>query len=134
MDAFSQNWNHLYSYAFPPFLLVGRTLQKIQHEGVQRAVVIAPTWPRQPWFLLLLHGDDNRPTNLPPTVQEPTAKPIGDNASSTGGESTTLSCVAGVRDSLQKQGISQEAADIICSSWRKSREKSYTSAWNKWSS
>ena len=78
-------------------------------------------------------GNDHRSANLSPTVQEPAPKPTGENSSTTGGEPTALSCVASVRNSLQKQGISQEAADI-CSSWRKSTEKSYTSAWNKWSS
>ena len=42
--------------------------------------------------------------------------------------------MTGVRNSLQNQGISQEAEDIIYSSWRKSTEKSYTSVWKKWSS
>ena len=79
-------------------------------------------------------GNDHRSANLSPTVQEPAPKPTGENSSTTGGEPTALSCVASVWNSLQKQGISQEAADIICSSWRKSTEKSYTSAWNKWSS
>ena len=65
VDAFSQNWNHLYPYAFPPFLLVGRTLQKIRRERVQRAVVIAPTWPRQPWFPLLLEMIIDQPIYLP---------------------------------------------------------------------
>ena len=39
VDVFSQDWSHLHTYAFPPFLLVGRALQR---EQVERAVVIAP--------------------------------------------------------------------------------------------
>ena len=76
-------------------------------------------------------GNDYRPANLSPTVQQLATKPIGDNSSTTGGESTTLSRMASVRTSLQKQGICQEAAEIIFSSGRKSTEKSNTSAWNK---
>ena len=39
-----------------------------------------------------------------------------------------------VWSSLQEQGISEAAANIIYSSWRKITEKSYSSAWNRWSS
>ena len=131
VDAFSQNWSRTHPYAFPPFLLVGRTLQKMRRERVVEAVIIAPAWPRQPWFPST--GDDSRPTDLSPTVERSVTEPIEDNPPSTEGEPSTLGRVEGVRNSLQKQGISGDAADIICSSWRKSTEKSYSSAWNKWS-
>ena len=80
-------------------------------------------------------GDDtiSRPTYLSPTVERSVTEPIEDNPPSTEGEPSTLGRMEGVRNSLQKQGISGDAADIICSSWRKSTEKSYSSAWNKWS-
>lgn len=65
VDAFSQNWSQIHPYAFPPFLLVGRTLQKIRRERVQEAVIIAPAWPRQPWFPLLLEMITDRPIYLP---------------------------------------------------------------------
>ena len=48
-------------------------------------------------------GDDNRQAKN--HSQKPTVKPIGDDSSTTSGELTSLSCVAGVRDSLQKQGM-----------------------------
>ena len=130
---YSQRWKHLYLYAFPPFLLVGRTLQKIRREQVQRAVVIAPAWPTQPWFPLLLEMIVDHPIYLPQSKTLLQPPPIAENSPTTCGELSTSNRVGSVRNSLQKQGISQEAADIICSSWRKSTEKSYTSAWNKWS-
>ena len=79
-------------------------------------------------------GDDSRQTSLSSTEQESAHKPNGENSSPTGSETTTSSRVVGVRSSLQEQGISEAAANIICSSWRKSTEKSYSSAWNRWSS
>ena len=79
-------------------------------------------------------GNDDKSTDLPSTVEESPSESTETNPSPPEGESSTLDRVAGVRNSLQKQGISQEAANIICSSWRKTMEKSYTSAWNKWSS
>ena len=47
---------------------------------------------------------------------------------------TTSNHIVSVQNSLQEQAISEAAANIICSSWRKSTEKSYSSAWNTWSS
>lgn len=58
-------------------------------------------------------GDDNRSTDLSPAGQEFAAEPIGENTFTTDGKSITLSLVAGFQNSLQKQGISQEAADVI---------------------
>ena len=52
-DAFSLDWNNFNFYAFPPFSLLTRCLQKIQ-QGNARGVLIAPLWPTQTWFPLLL--------------------------------------------------------------------------------
>lgn len=79
-------------------------------------------------------GNDNSSTDLSSAVQTSTSEPSKGDTSPAERESTTPGRLAGVRNSLQEQGISQAATDIICSSWRKSTEKSYTSAWNKWSS
>ena len=65
VDAFSQDWSRLHPYAFPPFLLVGRALQKIQRKRVERAVVIGPAWPKQPCFPLLLEMIIDQPIYLP---------------------------------------------------------------------
>ena len=79
-------------------------------------------------------GNGDRSTDLTSTIEEPPSESSETSLSPLEEESSIFDGVAGVRNSLQEQGISQEAADIICSSWRKSKEKSYTSAWNKWSS
>ena len=52
-DAFSLDWNNHNFYAFPPFSLLPRCLQKIQQDNA-RGVLIAPLWPTQTWFPLLL--------------------------------------------------------------------------------
>ena len=53
IDAFSINWVDKYFYAFPPFCLLPRVLQKIKIE-MATGVVIAPYWPAQPFFPLLM--------------------------------------------------------------------------------
>ena len=52
-DAFQTSWKNLEGYAFPPFALIGRCLQKIKMEQ-STIVLIAPAWQNQPWFPVLL--------------------------------------------------------------------------------
>ncbi|CAK1595512.1 unnamed protein product [Parnassius mnemosyne] len=51
IDAFTINWGNLYFYAFPPFSLILKCLQKIKNDKAIGIVVI-PWWPSQPWFPL----------------------------------------------------------------------------------
>jgi len=53
VDAFSVCWNTYNFYAFPPFSLIPRCLQKIRKDKTQ-GILIVPLWPSQPWFPLLL--------------------------------------------------------------------------------
>ena len=52
-NTFQSSWINLEGYAFPPFALIGRCLQKIKVEK-STVVLIAPTWQNQPWFPVLL--------------------------------------------------------------------------------
>ena len=69
-----------------------------------------------------------------PNTQSIDSEPLeGTTSSSTAGTSDP-SRMAYIRRSLSDKGISGEAADIICSSWRTSTSKSYNSCWNRWTS
>lgn len=49
IDAFTIPWNRYYFYAFPPFTLILRALQKIiQDKAV--GILVVPWWPSQPWY------------------------------------------------------------------------------------
>jgi hypothetical protein len=51
VDSFTFNWHNINFYAFPPFSLIARVLEKIitdQAEGI----LIVPYWPSQPWYPL----------------------------------------------------------------------------------
>lgn len=50
VDAFTFVWKERI-YAFPPFCLIGKVLQKIIEDEVE-GIVIAPYWTAQPWFPL----------------------------------------------------------------------------------
>jgi len=52
-DALQVNWRDLEGYAFPPFALIGRCLQKVRVEQ-STIVLIAPIWRNQPWYPSLL--------------------------------------------------------------------------------
>jgi hypothetical protein len=52
--AFSINWSQFTnSYAFPPFSLIGRCLQKVMLEQAT-LIMIVPVWTTQAWFTRLL--------------------------------------------------------------------------------
>lgn len=64
VDALSMNWTGMFAYAFPPPIILNRVLQKIQmHNCV--VLLIAPMWPRQSWYSLLLDLLIDFPVKLP---------------------------------------------------------------------
>ena len=52
-DAFQASWKELEGYAFPPFALIGKCLQKVRAEQ-STIVLVAPVWRNQAWFPMLL--------------------------------------------------------------------------------
>ena len=67
MDAFSLSWEQWETYAFPPIPLIPRVLTKLQTDKASM-ILVAPMWPRRPWFpqLLLLSCDVPRILPLSP--------------------------------------------------------------------
>lgn len=63
-DALRVTWKGLQGYAFPPFSLIGRCLQKLEREGSE-IVLIAPLWPQQLWYPLLMEALTEVPILLP---------------------------------------------------------------------
>lgn len=66
-DAFTLDWRKFkFVYVFCPFSLLSRCIQKIQIDQAH-AVVIAPLWPTQPWFTVLMKILVDVPVILPKT-------------------------------------------------------------------
>ena len=63
IDAFSIKWTESF-YAFPPFSIIGRVVQKITLEE-STGLLIVPFWPTQPWYSSLLKILIGVPTILP---------------------------------------------------------------------
>lgn len=64
-DAFTVPWNDKLSYAFPPFSLIPKVLQKIITDNA-RVILVIPYWPTQPWFPLFCKLLDGMPLYLKP--------------------------------------------------------------------
>ena len=64
VDAMSFCWSGLHLYAFPPFSMLPRVLEKISQDGAEVALV-APFWPQRPWFPKLLSLLAGLPWALP---------------------------------------------------------------------
>ena len=58
------NWNIQNFYAFPPFSLISRVLQKIENENAN-GILIVPAFTTQPWFPRLLRLLIKPPVKLP---------------------------------------------------------------------
>ena len=64
-DALLQGWRHLRCYANPPWNLVGRVLAKAREQEAT-LVLVAPIWPAQTWYPLLLSLLVNVPLRIKP--------------------------------------------------------------------
>jgi hypothetical protein len=64
IDAFSLNWSSCsHPFFFPPFSLLGRTVQKLATDHAE-GIVVAPVWPTQPWYSTLMRMATHTPRLL----------------------------------------------------------------------
>ena len=64
VNALTFSWNGFYSYAFPPWPLIGKVLQKVETDQAE-IILIAPNWKARPWYPLLLELATEPPLPLP---------------------------------------------------------------------
>ena len=64
-DALLQSWDHQQLYAFPPFPLVRKVLNKLRASRGVELTLIAPFWPQKEWFPDLLESLVEPPFRLP---------------------------------------------------------------------
>ena len=60
VDAFSLSWTVLEFYAFPPFSLITRVLEKVKR-GRSTGVISVPSWPTQVWWPVLMKMITGKP-------------------------------------------------------------------------
>ena len=68
LDAFTLDWSSYVFYAFPPFSVLGRVVQKIQ-EDMAEGILLIPNWPTQPWFPKVMRLLVKEPLLLPKNNQ-----------------------------------------------------------------
>lgn len=49
VDAFTVSWREEFFYAFPPFSIISKVLNKVRHDKA-RGILVVPLWKSQPWF------------------------------------------------------------------------------------
>lgn len=64
-DAFTIPWSLYKPYIFPPYNLIGKIVQKILCDKVDRALLVVPFWPTQNWFPLLMSILISLPARIP---------------------------------------------------------------------
>lgn len=67
IDAFTISWKKYYFYAFPPFSIILRTLEKIRFEKC-RGILVVPRWPAQAWFPVYMSMLESSPIYFKPDV------------------------------------------------------------------
>ena len=65
VNAFNMSWSGIEPYLFPPFNLVGRVINKIVQDKVEKALLVFPMWCSQYWFPTVLENICSLPVRLP---------------------------------------------------------------------
>ena len=65
-DAMAHSWQGEHPWVFPPPILIGRILQKLEFEQ-SSATILTPLWPSQPWWPMLLRMRAGDPTIVLPS-------------------------------------------------------------------
>ena len=64
IDAFTIDWQNLKFYAFPPFCLISKCIQKVKNEKAS-GIIVVPNWPSQPWYPALMEMTSEQPLFIP---------------------------------------------------------------------
>ncbi|XP_060553869.1 uncharacterized protein LOC132714949 [Ruditapes philippinarum] len=64
-DSFTMSWSGFTPYLFPPFNLVGKVMNKVLSDKVNKAILVFPFWKSATWFPLVLYNIISFPIRLP---------------------------------------------------------------------
>ena len=105
IDAFTMNWNHIHTYAFPPFHLIPSVWNRICQSQC-RIVLVAPLWHNRSWFPRLLNLLVSQPICLG------LSRPSGTvtRKISTSKHSTCPSRMGIIKQSIRNKKFSREVA------------------------
>ena len=129
INAFHMSWKCHLLYAFSPFCLISRVLQKIQQE--KSSLLVVPKWPTQIWWPELMRILVSSPILLPTTKNTLyLPKQSRDSTSSLPQAGTNPLPLVGRLHACQ--GLSKEASEIIRKLWHSGTAKHYRTYPQKW--
>ena len=64
VNSFLLPWSCTKFYAFPPFSVISRVVQKIYLEQAE-GILVVPNWPNQPWYSKLMNMLNKKPMLIP---------------------------------------------------------------------
>ena len=110
-----------------PTFFPDREVSFQDQKEVPELILVAPVWPTQPRFAVLLSMLFQRPIILPnhPSLLRNPLNELHPLIHQ-------LNLAASVRTSLESQGISKGASALTLSSWRKATETAYSCSWRRW--
>ena len=120
---FSINWKENF-YAFTPFALINRVLQKIEQDQSQGIIIVA-LWTTQVWFSQVTSHVD-RLSNYSSKGTKDTVTHSQSRESTSSPQETYPPGMQIIRNSLTTRGILEKAAKVILQSWRGSTQKQYS--------
>lgn len=118
-DAFTCDWSNLVFYAFPPFTILSRVVQKIRSESAV-GLLVFPQWPTRSWYPMILRMC----TTSPPQEQQT----LIDTATPTRGSAPIVQQneppgMLGVRQLYERQDLSARTISLLMNSRRDSTKK-----------
>ena len=106
---------------------MGKIINKINEDSVEKAILVFPFWKAQSWFPLVLSNICSLPVRLPRLVAD------GTQWRKSSFESTDeVDHCDYIRQILYHRGIPESASKFILNSWSQGTRKQYQSVWNMW--
>ena len=127
VDAFTLDWSQLKGCAFPPFVLIGRCLKQVPRQSVSQLIIVTPVWGN-PTMVPTIVRNDNSQSHIAPIIPR-TTETRGRVSPSC---SPSTSRMASLRSRYEGTTVSLPAQTLLLAAWRTRTEKTYSSAWRKW--
>ena len=123
-------WGSKYLYAFPPFSMINKVLNKIKQVMLGNMVLVEPTWQSRTWYLILLSMSIEKPKLLPQyqhlLISTKTVAPTSNK------QNRNISGVDSFREKLFTGGLSETTYQLISSMRRSGSKSNYNSSWAQW--
>ena len=130
VDAFSFYWSQDIIYAFPPFNLIPRVLQKIENEKIEENLIV-PIFVNKSWFTRLLNLLIKESLWLL-SSDISLIFPYWRRLSNLNLAKKRIDGLLCIRRCLQEQDIPSKIADIIVQLWRPATSRKYNIYTSKW--